>query len=200
VASGELPHVSYNDFEIVDVLGCGRNGAVFKVRWRGQEAAMKQFDVGKDGYGPFDSELAVYMKLRDAWSVLVPTPLFLSVSGGVLFLGLELGRDPKRGDDVYYQSEHWPNVLRSLEEYGICHSDAEERNALLIKDANGSDRLVAIDLEHWLVRGELNGNETRQHPVWAIIFFLARTHNNIKNSVPEFDQFLDNAFVERSSD
>jgi hypothetical protein len=151
VASGELPHVSYNDFEIVDVLGFGRNGTVFKVRWRGQEAAMKQFDVGKDGYGPFDSELAAYMKLRDAWGVLVPTPLFLSksVSGGVMFLGLELGRDPKPGDDVYYQSEHWPNLLRSLEEYGIHHSDAEERNALFIKDANGSDRLVAIDLEHW---------------------------------------------------
>jgi hypothetical protein len=149
VASGELPHVSYRDLKIVDVLGCGQNGAVLKVLWRGREAAMKQFDVGKRGYEPFDSELAAYMKLRDAWGVLVPTPLFLSksVSGGVVFLGLELGRDP--GDDAYYQSEQWENVLRSLEGYGIRHSDAKCRNALVIKDANGSERLVASDLEYW---------------------------------------------------
>jgi hypothetical protein len=77
------------------------------------------------------------------------TIVLVEIRFSVLFLGLELGRDPKRGDDVYYQSEHWPNLLRSLGENGIRHSDAEERNALFIKDANGSDRLVAIDLEHW---------------------------------------------------
>jgi hypothetical protein len=109
---------------------------------------MKQFDVGKDGYGPFDSELAAYVKLRDAWCVLVPTPLFLSksVSGGAMFLGLELGRNPELGDDV----SQWRNVLRSSEcEYGIRHSDAEGRNTFFFKDAKGSERLVAIDLEHW---------------------------------------------------
>ena len=146
-AEADIPLVSVDDIDLIDVIGSGRNGAVFRARWEGKEVAMKQFDVGRDGTEWLDKEFAAYLKLKDVWGVLVPKPMFLaeSVSGGVMFLGLQLGRDPSEGDDV----SCWPQVLRSLERYGIRHNDCWGRNGLFITDNTGSERLVAIDLEDY---------------------------------------------------
>lgn len=61
---------------------------------------MKQLNVGKDGEEGFSKELgAAYKILEKVWGKLVPKPMFLSesISGGVCFLGLQLGQDPKKG-------------------------------------------------------------------------------------------------------
>jgi hypothetical protein len=90
-----LENVSYEDITIVSSLGEGRNGTTFKARWKGIDVAMKQYDLDKGGEENFLSELSAYAKLRDVWGMLVPKPLFLSEarSGGVQFLGLQLGRE-----------------------------------------------------------------------------------------------------------
>jgi hypothetical protein len=49
IHQGALDFVSFDKIIIVDVLGEGRNGACFKVKWNGMECAMKQFDIGRDG-------------------------------------------------------------------------------------------------------------------------------------------------------
>jgi hypothetical protein len=149
IASLALPNISYNDIAIGDVIGHGRNGSCFKVVWNGQEFAMKQFDMGKGGEAPYRKEIAAYMRLRDAWGILVPTPMFLSESpsGWVKFLGLQLGRMPNEFDDF----TGWDQILRSLkQEYGVRHNDAEGRNMIFIADSvTGGERMVAIDLEDW---------------------------------------------------
>ena len=64
-----------------------------------------------------------------------------------MFLGLQLGRESTNSDDL----PKFDCVLQRLaNEYGIQHNDAERgRNMVIITDANGDDRLAAIDFEDW---------------------------------------------------
>jgi hypothetical protein len=143
-----LPYVAINKIEIIDVIGAGRNGCCFKVNWNGQIYAMKQFDIVRDGDSCFKKELCAYLELKTAWGILVPQPIFLSESksGGRLFLGLQLGREPTADDDT----SQFLNVLNRLQkEYGIRHNDAELRNMIYISDADGVERIAAIDFEDW---------------------------------------------------
>jgi hypothetical protein len=139
--------------EIIGTLGYGHNGVVFVANWQGQKVALKQFDVGKDGYECFDKEVTAYLALEAVWGLLVARPLFVSESwsGWIKFIGLQLGRDPLPGDDV----SEWSNVLSTLEnEYGFRHDDAEDLNMIFIFDEKtNSERLVAIDLEsHTMIK------------------------------------------------
>ena len=78
--------VPFEDIEFGDVvLGAGRCGACFKVKWNGAEYALKQSDTGKDGDVPFVKEISAYMLLQNVWRSLVLRPEFLSeiISGGL---------------------------------------------------------------------------------------------------------------------
>jgi hypothetical protein len=144
-----LPHVDVDDIEIVNVIGYGRNGGCFLVNWNGQQVAMKQFDIDRCGDEHYTTEIRAYMSLRDAWGILVPRPIFLSesASGGRLFLGLQLGRQPNNEDDV---SKFKDVLYRLKNEYGIQHNDAlHGRNMIFIPDPtnHSGERIVAIDFE-----------------------------------------------------
>jgi hypothetical protein len=145
-----IPQASFDDIVVLGAIGFGRNGCCFRVKWNGQEFAMKQFDIGRDGDKYYTNEIIAYMLLRDVWGVLVPRPIFLSESksGGRLYLGLQLGREPNDKDDV---SKFDHVLLRIQKEYGIKHNDAEGRNMIFIPDPNCSavERIVAIDFEDW---------------------------------------------------
>ena len=147
VPSSLLPWVPFSDIRIIKPLGSGRCGTVFLAEWEGLQVALKQFDVDKTG-DSFCNELQAYSALQEAWGRLVPKAYFLSQSwsGGVLFLGLQLGRQPKPGDNVSHAACN--RVLASLEEhFGLRHDDPEG-NMLMIPDSDsGKERLVAIDFE-----------------------------------------------------
>jgi hypothetical protein len=147
-----MPYVSFEDIVVMNVLGSGRNGCCFRVNWNGQEYAMKQFDIGRDGQDNYTNEILAYMLLREVWGILVPHPIFLSESksGSRFYLGLQLGRDPYHvDDDILQKFSHVLSCIRK--EYGIQHMDAEGRNMIFIPDPNcsGSERIVAIDFEDW---------------------------------------------------
>ena len=61
-----LTKVSIDDVEIIESLGYGHNGVVYSAKWGGRKVALKQFDVGKDGYEYFDKELAAYLAPKGA--------------------------------------------------------------------------------------------------------------------------------------
>jgi hypothetical protein len=136
-----------DDVGIIGSLGYGRNGVVFLANWHGQKVALKQIDVGKDGFEYFDKEVEGYLALEAVWGRLVPTLLFVSDSwaGWIKFIGLQLGRDPLPGDDISEQI----NVLSTLEnDYGFRHDDTDNGNMIFIFDEKtNTERLVAIDLE-----------------------------------------------------
>jgi hypothetical protein len=145
-----LPQVPFDDIEILDELGTVRNGSCLKVKWNGEEYAMKQFDIGWHGDQQYCHEIEAYAILKEAWGDLVPCPLFLSesFSGGILFLGLQLGRKPTEQDKNF--DLNVKEITQRLEmEYGIYHNDVEDRNMVVISDENGCDKLVAIDFEDW---------------------------------------------------
>ena len=146
---GAIAFVPKNEIVRVGVLGQGRNGTCFKVKWNGTEYAMKQFDIGRNGDKFFEREIQAYMLLRDVWGIRVPRPIFLSesYSGGAMFLGLQLGRESTSVDD-YKKFEDTLNCLKNI--YGIRHNDAEsQRNMIIITDAKGIERVAAIDFEDW---------------------------------------------------
>ena len=143
-----LTHVPFQDLKLGAMIGHGRNGSVFQAQWQNQTIALKPFDLGKGGYEPYHKELAAYARLQDAWGRLTPEPLFVteSLSGNILYLGLELGRDPCASD---YASKDWSSLLYSLEAfYGIRKHDSIYCNGLIIT-RDGQDHLVAIDFEDW---------------------------------------------------
>ena len=147
---GALPFVPYNEIVKVGVLGQGRNGSCFKVKWNDTEYAMKQFDIGRYGDTYFEREVQAYMLLQDVWGILVPRPIFLSesYSGGVMFLGLQLGRASTSVDANDTKLEEI--LYRLRKEYGIRHNDPDgQRNMIIITDANGIERAAVIDFEDW---------------------------------------------------
>jgi hypothetical protein len=91
-----LSFVTADDLEIEDPIGYGRNGAVFRVCWKGQAYALKQFDrAGTLGLQCYNRELQAYAMLQKAWGVLVPKLVFLSERDDpIKFFGLQLGRVP----------------------------------------------------------------------------------------------------------
>lgn len=116
------------------------------MKWNDTEYAMKQFDIGRDGDRYLKEEIVAYMLLQDAWGILVPQPIFLSesFSGGIMFLGLQLGHALNPMD--YDSSKINALIVRLEMEYSIQRNDAEHgRNMIVITDSIGNDILVAID-------------------------------------------------------
>ena len=108
---------------------------------------MEKQDTG------FQKELMAYERTRDVWGKLVPKPYFISESpsGGVMLLGLQLGRrmtDSEREDpDIRKRSNLILRFLRK--KYGIQHNDPAPRNAIMLEIEEGHDQVVIIDFENW---------------------------------------------------
>jgi len=147
-----LPEIPFDSIELIEALGYGRNGVVFLATWNGIKIALKQFDVGKDGFESYNNEVSAYLALEPVWGSLVATPLFVSESwsGLIKFLGLQLGRSPLPGDDFLSERTH---VLNTLENnFGFRHEDAGQGNMVFVMDEQTkTERLVAIDLESYTV-------------------------------------------------
>lgn len=63
-----LPFVTANALKIEDPIGYGRNGAVFRVCWKGEAYALKQFDTaGALGLQSYNRELQAYAMLQKVW-------------------------------------------------------------------------------------------------------------------------------------
>jgi hypothetical protein len=154
VSLSKLPTVDFLDLVVGKEIGIGRNGSLFQVSWKGNEYALKQFDVGKDGIEGFENEIAAYERTEEVWGKLVPKPYFVSEtpSGGVKLLGLQLGSSIDDslvdGNEMWKQ---WQQAHAVLEhDYGIRHNDAESgRNSILIDDGQGHQQLAIIDFESW---------------------------------------------------
>jgi hypothetical protein len=145
-----IPLVSVHEIKRIRPLGEGSNGTVFLGVWQGQHVAIKQFDVSKSGGPNYEREIAAYVHLFSAWGYLVPKPLLRCEYFPYNYIGIQLGRKLDKNDhDV---SASWRRVLRKLEtDYNFRHLDVDEHdgNMLFIKNEDGGEQLVAIDLERY---------------------------------------------------
>jgi hypothetical protein len=143
--SSVIPLVYCEEIELLDQLGRG-NHQVRLARWRGQEIAVKCFDMFKD-YKWFESEVRAYEHLKDEWGELVPKPYFISdLYGSIALLGMQLGRDPNSSDENF-ASERDRLFSKLVNQHGFDHLDTDRGNVIYIPDGQGKERLVAMDLE-----------------------------------------------------
>jgi hypothetical protein len=150
--SCKIPEIDYKEIQLLGLLRNG-NHQVYLASWRGQEIAVKLFDMYKD-YKWFEREVKAYEHLREVWGILVPIPYFLSdMYGVVALLGMQLGRDPNTGDKNFYE-ERDRVFCKLLRDHNFEHLDTDHGNVIYIPDGQGKERLVAMDLEsHEIVGG-----------------------------------------------
>lgn len=155
----EVPLVERQDIELLEPLGHGRQGTLFKVRWQGNVYAAKVFDTTKgNGLDAFKRETQAYEHLRGAWGRLIPTPRFIVTNTTmVLFLGMDLAEEPTDDDD----RECWDGVLEELEaDFGFRHLDVDcdlleayWRNRMWLANANKTEAEewlpIVVDLEDY---------------------------------------------------
>ena len=136
-----------SDLCVGKTLGKGRNGAVFLASWKGKDVALKQFDLSKSEKAYY-KELDAYLAVKEAWGRLVPRLYFVSESwsGGVVFIGMQLGKNLDT-EDCVSRVEEWRQVLLSLEEeFDLRHNDIDGNHILIPDERNlGDECLVAID-------------------------------------------------------
>ena len=147
------------DIELLEPLGHGRQGTLFKVRWQGNVYAAKVFDTTKgNGLDAFKRETQAYEHLRGGWGRLIPTPRFIVTNTTiVLFLGMDLAEEPTDDDD----RECWDGVLEELEaDFGFRHLDVDcdsreayWRNRMWLANANKTEAEewlpIVVDLEDY---------------------------------------------------
>jgi hypothetical protein len=159
IPSSIIPLVYCEEIELLRELGRGNNH-VRLARWRGQEVAVKSFDIFKD-YRWFEREVRAYEYLKDVWGELVPKPYFISnMYGTIALLGMQLGRDPNSSDENF-ASERALLFSKLVHEYGFDHLDTDWGNVIYIPDGEGKEGLVAMDLEsHEILAGERRNRVT----------------------------------------
>ena len=90
-------------------------------------------------------EKRAYEILQHAQGILIPKVWFLASFSGIIFLGLQLGRTVREGEDI----SGLPKILDTLKStYGFFHDDCSINNCIFIKDRN-KEKLVVIDLEEY---------------------------------------------------
>jgi hypothetical protein len=149
--SSLIPLIECEEIQFLGWLGAG-NHQVHLARWKGQSVAVKSFDMFKD-YKWFEREVQAYEHLQKAWGELVLAPYFISdMYGAVALLGMQLGRDPNMDDENYYK-ERARLFSKLKRDYDFDHLDTDNGNAIYIRDGEGKERLVAMDLERHEIRG-----------------------------------------------
>ena len=133
-------------------LGSGRCGDVLRAVFQGQQFALKQFDLDTpNARSRFEHEVATYGSLAHLQGKYVPRAAFwsTSVSGAVLFLGLQLGV-PMPDDFSMWSAEQLKGrdeTIAALKSAGYVQTDIEARNFVLLKGDDGVTRVAAVDAE-----------------------------------------------------
>ncbi|KAL3917684.1 MAG: hypothetical protein SGILL_004597 [Bacillariaceae sp.] len=149
--------VEFIDWSLLRVgarLGSGRNGDVFQALHKGEQIAIKQFDLNKN-WASYEREVLAYKYLKKVWGKLVPTPKLISASpsGNVRYLGMTLGAPPTGDDDEHKEFCKKISILKT--EHHFHHLDAfsGERGPepfITVNDGdNGGKKVLVIDLEWW---------------------------------------------------
>ena len=147
VAFSGLPYVDLTDVKIIHQLGSNTKcGSGWLSEWNGQKIALKKYD--DDSFHRFEREVANYMKLKEVWGRLIPTPYFVSCSNCKRYLGMQLARDPTPKDDTSTWQE---DVINELERrFGFVHNSAHAyKHCKFLPGKDGeADTMIAIDLEN----------------------------------------------------
>ena len=133
--------MNVEEFQIINSLGIGRSGTVFKALWHGKEVALKLCDIEHNPEYEQEllTEIEVYNQLQDLQGWCIPR-LIMAGYYGYLFLGIvtEVVGSPIEVDQLK-DSERSKIVkaLSKIHQSGFLHNDIREDNILAQRDKGG---------------------------------------------------------------
>lgn len=143
-----IPFVPIDAVKIGPQLGpYTKCGSGYKSKWDGKDIALKRYD--RDSFHRFEREITNYYRMKDSWSVLIPTPYFVSYDESYIYFGMELARDPNDKDNVS-EAMFQNTVINELKrKYGFVHCSPGWKHIKFLPGKNEeADRMIAIDLEN----------------------------------------------------
>ena len=151
---GKVPWFDQIDRANSVVIGEGRVGKVTKVKWDGQDVALKTISLKHDDERSQDEvykhELETITKLKDLWGMYVPELLFHKPWASGSLLGYQLG-EPILEDDM----SKWPDedyksareTISKVAEYGLVQEDERGINFVRLKGRDNVTRIAMVDFE-----------------------------------------------------
>jgi hypothetical protein len=156
-----VPEITRDDLDIHEEIGRGKKSLVRRATWKKQKGdePTNNIDVALKSHYDTDSypniaaytfwEFCRYNDLKAVQGKLIPKLHFILRDEGKLMLGLELGK-PVRRDE--YESTRVKELYSDLQDTGWVQREGSFRydNFAWMKNEDGSQRLVAIDIESFI--------------------------------------------------
>ncbi len=147
-----MPDVPWTELTLLGDLARGRTCSVLEMAWKGSLYAVKQWDLTDEDAGVrAEREIAMYNRLRSLQGKFIPRAAFRSTSpsGGVILLGLQRCTPLPEDEQLWAAEQHKQRAqaLEALRCAGVMQTDDEARNYVLLRDADGVDRVAVVDLE-----------------------------------------------------
>jgi hypothetical protein len=158
-----LESYGWNDYEMMDVLGCGRSGAVYRALFPHEIVAIKACDIWQVPHYEAEilNEIDIYMALERLQGDVIPRFKGGGYSaGGLLLLITKLVGSPIDTNNLS-DSERWEIMiaLSRIHSEGVIHNDIRPEN-ILIERHPKSFTIKIIDFA--LSKKSMNKNEAER--------------------------------------
>ena len=139
--SPELENFGWDGLKVIDVLGYGRCGTVYKAVLRGEEVAYKLLDLWKhpDYEEEFLHEGEIYTYLKELQGHTIPKLKgFGYTAGGFLVFATEIAGSPIIVEELSDQERNEiVTALSGIHDRGILHNDIRPENILIQRHSDG---------------------------------------------------------------
>ena len=156
--SPELENFGWDGLKVIDVLGYGRRGTVYKAVLRGEEVSYKLFDLWKhpDYEEEFLHEGEIYTYLKELQGHTIPKLKgFGYTAGGFLVFATEIAGSPIIVEELSDQERNEiVTALSGIHDRGILHNDIRPENILIQRHSDGFkvmfiDFSLSRDISKW---------------------------------------------------
>ena len=137
----EVGPLDIYEFQLMNYLGRGRSGTVFRTYWRGEEVALKLCDIAQQPEYEEElmAEVEVYNNLKELQGRCIPRLVTAGYDGYLFFaIATEIVGSPVKVDQLN-RSKRWEIVgaLSEIHRRGFLHNDIREENILIQRGKDG---------------------------------------------------------------
>lgn len=175
-----LEDFGWDSFDVIDVLGNGRCGTVFKAVLRGEKVAFKLCDLWQ--YPQYEKEMLTkvktYMSLEQLQGRTIPKLKGAGyTAGGFFAIATEIAGSPIEVEELSDQERNEiVKALSDIHDHGVLHKDIRPENILIERHRDGF-RVMFIDFA--FSKGVSNKEESKKE--MAILNMMLGLRPIIKN-------------------
>lgn len=175
-----LEDFGWDSFDVIDVLGNGRCGTVFKAVLRGEKVAFKLCDLWQ--YPEYEKEMLTevktYMSLEQLQGRTIPKLKGAGyTAGGFFAIATEVAGSPIEVEELSDQEcNEIVKALSDIHDHGVLHKDLRPENILIERHRDGF-RVMFIDFA--FSKGVSNKEEPKKE--MAILNMMLGLRPIIKN-------------------